>query len=124
MLGNRGRVFAYPYPCDMRKSFNTLSGLVLEMGHDLVTGDTFAFVSKNRKRAKVLWYDGTGLCLLAKRLDEGLFARLWEADGVLELSMSELSLLIEGCDVLRRLPLSPKVTDPKKKGRISKKMFK
>lgn len=94
------------------------------MGHDLVMGDTFAFVSKNRKRAKVLWYDGTGLCLLAKRLDEGLFAKLWMADAVLELSMSELSLLIEGCDVLSRLPLSPKATDPKKKGRIPKNKFK
>ena len=62
-------MFGYPGPCDMRKSFNTLAGLVLEMGHELADGDVFAFVSRNRKRAKVLWYDGTGLCLLANYLD-------------------------------------------------------
>ena len=79
MIGPTGRVrvFGYPRPCDMRKSFNTLSGLVLAMECDVTSGDVFAFVSRNRKRAKVLWYDGTGLCLLAKRLDQGLFASLW-----------------------------------------------
>ena len=58
MIGPRGqaRVFGYPHPCDMRKSFNTLAGLVLSMGHALADGDVFAFVSRNRKRAKVLWY--------------------------------------------------------------------
>ena len=67
----RTRVFAYGAPCDMRKSFNTLSGLVSAMGHDVAAGDVFLFVAKNRKRAKVLWYDATGLVLLAKRLDVG-----------------------------------------------------
>ncbi len=67
MIGPRGRVrvFGYPKPCDMRKSFNTLTGLVLGMGRDVTAGDVFAFVSRNRKRAKVLWHEGTGLCLLA-----------------------------------------------------------
>jgi len=108
----------------MRKSFNTLSGLVSEMGHDVASGDVFAFVSRNRKRAKVLWYDGTGLCLLAKRLDEGRFAALWgrESSGV-ELSMSELSLLIEGCTVVGRVPLSPARVDVERASRVSASDF-
>lgn len=110
MIGPSGRVrvFAYPSPCDMRKSFNTLAGLVSEMGHDVVKGDVFTFVSKRRTRAKVLWYDGTGLCLLAKRLDQGHFAALWSGTGdVVELTANELSLLLEGCTLVGRTPLSP-----------------
>ena len=49
---------------DMRKRYNGLEGLVREaMGHDLLLGDLFLFVSRNRKRAKVLLFDGTGLCI-------------------------------------------------------------
>ncbi len=113
MIGphGRARVFAYPRPCDMRKSFNTLSGLVAEMDHDIAAGDAFAFVSKNRKRAKVLWYDGTGLCLLAKRLDQGRFAALWTDGDEVELTANELSLLVEGCEVVGRIKLSPSAVD-------------
>lgn len=113
MIGpsNRERVFAYPRPCDMRKSFNTLAGLVSGMGHDVVAGDAFAFVSQNRRRAKVLWYDGTGLCLLAKRLDQGRFAALWTDGDEVELTANELSLLLEGCQVVGRMPLSPPRVD-------------
>lgn len=125
MIGphRRARVFAYPAPCDMRKSFCTLSGLVASMGHDLAAGDAFAFVSKNRKRAKVLWYDGTGLCLLAKRLDQGRFASLWTDGDVIELSANELSLLIEGCTVVGRMPLSPPPVDAAAAGRVAPSTF-
>ncbi len=115
MIGPSGRVrvFGYPGPCDMRKSFNTLAGLVLGMGHELADGDVFAFVSRNRKRAKVLWYDATGLCLLAKRIDSGQFASLWarEDETAIELTMNELALLIEGCAVVGHIALSPPAID-------------
>lgn len=109
----------------MRKSFNTLAGLVLEMGHELTDGDVFTFVSRNRKRAKVLWYDGTGLCLLAKRLDAGSFASLWEREDAaqIELTMSELSLLIEGCSVVGRIALSPPRIDVAIASRVASKSF-
>ncbi len=126
MIGpsNRTRVFAYAAVCDMRKSFNTLSGLVTAMDHDVACGDVFLFVSRNRKRAKVLWYDGTGLCLLAKRLDQGRFAAIWdtEADD-LELTMSELRLFLEGCDVVGKIPLSPPPIDVTRARRISRSDF-
>lgn len=109
----------------MRKSFNTLAGLVLEMGHELANGDVFAFVSRNRKRAKVLWYDGTGLCLLAKRIDSGQFASLWarEDEQAIELTMNELALLIEGCAVVGRIALSPSPTDLSSASRVASASF-
>lgn len=119
-LEHRARVFAYGGPCDMRKSFNTLSGLVSSMGHEVAAGDVFLFISKNRKRAKVLWYDGTGLCLLCKRLDQGHFSAVWQnAAEELQLSVSELRLLLEGCEVVGRMPLSPPPVDVGRASRIS-----
>ncbi len=103
-------VFAYAEPCDMRKSFNTLQALVEgEMRQDIATGDLFVFVAKSRKRAKVLYFDGTGLCLFAKRLEIGKFAAPWQGpmSKKLELTMTELSLFLEGSEALGRLPLSP-----------------
>jgi transposase len=120
----RTRVFAYGAPCDMRKSFNTLSGLVSGMGHDVAAGDVFLFVAKNRKRAKVLWYDTTGLVLLAKRLDVGRFTAIWEAhSGEIELTMNELQLLLEGCKVVGRMQLSPPPIDITQASRISRSDF-
>lgn len=94
----------------MRKSFNTLSALVeQEMKRDVLSGDLFLFVSRNRKRAKVLYFDGTGLCLLAKRLDKGRFAPLWnrKKQGGVELTPTELALFLEGSETVGRLPMSP-----------------
>lgn len=126
MIGPSGRtrVFAYGAACDMRKSFNTLSGLVSAMGHDVAAGDVFLFVSRNRKRAKVLWYDATGLVLLAKRLDVGTFVAIWEADtDEIELTMSELQLLLEGCKVVGRMQLSPPPIDITRASRVSRADF-
>jgi len=103
-------VYAYGEPCDMRKSFNTLSALVVEkLGHDLMTGDLFLFVSRDRKRAKVIYFDGTGVCLFAKRLETGLFATPWKGpmSKNLTLTLTELSLFVEGSEALGRVTLSP-----------------
>jgi transposase len=100
-------VYAYAEPCDMRKSFNTLAALVSgAMGKDLLAGHLFLFVARNRKRAKVLYFDGTGLCLLAKRLEKGIFAAPWKM-GDTELTMSELQLFIEGSATVGIERLSP-----------------
>lgn len=126
MIGpsNRTRVFAYGGPCDMRKSFNTLSGLVSAMGHDVAAGDVYLFASKNRKRAKALWYDATGLLLLAKRLDVGKFAAIWEADtGEIELTMTELRLFLEGSKVVGKMQLSPPPIDITRASRVSRADF-
>jgi transposase len=103
-------VYAYGDPCDMRKSFATLSALVTEgMKRDVLSGDLFLFVSRDRKRTKVLYYDGTGLCLFAKRLDRGHFVAVWKRHrrtALLELTLSELALFVEGSPALHQ-SLSP-----------------
>lgn len=102
-------VFMYDEPCDMRRSFNTLS-LVVEqrMKRRLTDGDLFLFVSKDRRRAKVLYFDGTGLCLLAKRMEAGhRFPAPWKMPRK-ELTLSELALFIEGAEAVRQ-KLSPSV---------------
>ena len=103
-------VYAFTERVDMRKSFNTLGAIVeQEMKRSILTGDMFLFVSGDRKRAKVLYFDGTGMCLLSKRLEKGRFSALWnrKTDGGMELSPSELALFIEGSESVGRLPMSP-----------------
>lgn len=64
------RVWAYPAPCDLRKGYNGLFGLVQnELGLDPLSGDLFLFCNRNRTSCKVLSWDGTGLCIFAKRLE-------------------------------------------------------
>ena len=112
MIGSTRQVsvYAYTQPTDMRKSFDALSALVTySLARDPLSGDLFLFVSRNRKRAKVLLWDGTGLCVYAKRLEQGCFTALWDQapDAPVRLTMSELQVFLEGADLLGRLPLSP-----------------
>jgi transposase len=104
------RVFAYPAPADLRKGFDGLHGLVeQELGRDVLSGDCFLFVNRRRTHAKVLLWDGTGLCLYFKRLEQGRFAALWRAsrEEIVELTLSELALFLEGSRLVGRVPLSP-----------------
>lgn len=104
-------VYAFDQPCDMRKSFDTLTAIVAEqMKHDVLAGDLYLFVSRDRKRSKVLYFDGTGMCLFAKRLEKGHFSAVWkQARGAsgFEMTLTELSLFVEGSESLGPRPLSP-----------------
>ncbi|MEM8997863.1 MAG: IS66 family insertion sequence element accessory protein TnpB [Acidobacteriota bacterium] len=120
MIGSSRRlsVFAFNAPVDMRKGFDGLAALVREqLDRDPTNGALYLFVSRNRIRAKVLMWDGTGLCLYAKRLEQGRFAPLWgrEREGEVKLSMSELALYLEGCQEVGRRPISPPEIDPNRK---------
>lgn len=106
------RVFAYTGPVDMRKSYEGLGALVRnDLGRDVLSGELYLFTNRRRTRAKVLLFDGTGLCIYMKRIDKGQFAKLWgdERDGerALSLTTSELSLFLEGSDLVGRRRLSP-----------------
>lgn len=105
------RAFAYAQPVDMRKAYEGLSAIVRnELCLDLLAGDLFLFVGRRRKTAKVLFFDGTGLCILMKKIARGQFAAPWRrAEGqTLELTVSELALFIEGSEVIGRISLSPR----------------
>ena len=104
------RVFAYTLPTDMRKGFDGLYGMVsTHLEHETLSGDMYLFVARNRKRAKVLMWDGTGLCLYAKRMEKGLFAKLWAGEDIttIELTMSELQLFLEGSRLVGKVAVSP-----------------
>lgn len=112
MKWNSRRVSAWAYaaPTDLRKGFDGLSALVLkELSRAPLSGDLYLFVSRNRIRAKVLHWDGTGLCVYAKRLEKGKFACLWSGgDGEpVRLTTTELSLFLEGSRLVGKISLSP-----------------
>jgi len=94
----------------MRKGFDGLYGMVSsQLDRDPLSGDMFLFVARNRKRAKVLMWDGTGLCLYAKRLEKGKFAKLWAGEDItsIKLTMSELQLFLEGSRLVGKVAVSP-----------------
>ena len=69
------RVFLAVEPCDMRKGIEGLHALVGErLGENVRGGALFVFTNKRHTRLKVLYFDGTGLWLMVKRLEEGTFA--------------------------------------------------
>jgi transposase len=108
--GRRVSVYAYMQPVDMRKGFDGLSALVTAgLQRDPLNGDVYIFVSRDRVRAKVLQWDGTGLCVYAKRLERGRFATLWrdQGDAPLTLTVSELDLFLDGSALVGRVVLSP-----------------
>lgn len=109
------RVFAYPRPVDLRKGYDGLYGLVQTgLKKDVLGGDLFLFVSRTRKLCKVLLWDGTGLCIFQKRLEQGCFAKLWrDDDAPVRLTASELALFIEGCALVGRRSLSPDAVERK-----------
>ena len=97
------KVFVALQPCDLRMSFNGLHGLVTErLGEDPRTGALFVFITKKRNRLKILYWDGTGLCIMTKRLEEGTFSwpRNVEAGRTkLQLSPEAFALLTDGIDL-------------------------
>ncbi len=106
------QVFAFCAPTDMRKGFEGLAALVRnELGKDPTSGALFLFTNKRRTLAKALWFDGSGLCVLSKKLERGRFAALWEhtSQPTLPLKRSELELFFEGSDLVGRFQVSPPV---------------
>jgi transposase len=102
-----GRVFLCTLPTDMRKSFDSLSGLVeQQLGLDPLSGDLFVFRSKRGDRLKLLFWDEDGLLLYYKRLEIGSFV-LPPADATrtragahgLVLKPAELAMLLAGIDL-------------------------
>ena len=84
---------------DMRRGFDGLAALVQErLGADPFSGQVFVFRGRKGDRIKLLWWDGDGLCLLAKRLESGHFVWPQASDGAVHLTAAQLSMLLEGID--------------------------
>jgi hypothetical protein len=86
------RVWVYSEAVDMRKSYDGLYGLIRRL-RDPLQGDVYLFISRNRKRVQALYWDGSGLNIWKKRLEQGRFADVWRRS---EMSLSELGLFFEG----------------------------
>jgi len=84
---------------DMRKGFDGLAALVqLSLKEDPFSGQLFVFRGRRGDRVKILWWDGDGVCLFAKRLERGRFVWPRAADGTVYLTHAQLSMLLEGID--------------------------
>jgi transposase len=96
------RVLVATRPVDFRKGTDGLCALVQETLHsDPYSGVIYVFRSKRADRVKLLLWDGSGLVLVSKRLEQGSFR--WPAinDGVMRLTSSQLAALLEGMDWTR-----------------------
>jgi transposase len=99
------RVLVATKPVDFRKGADGLSALVQQcLSADPFCGTVYVFRAKRANRTKLLWWDGTGICLFTKRLEDGQFRWPRIADGVMHLSAAQLSALLEGLDFSRVYP--------------------
>ena len=84
---------------DMRKGFDGLSAMVqTALQYNPFSGHLFVFRGRRGDLIKILWWDGDGLCLFAKRLERGRFIWPRAEDGKVSLTPAQLSMLLEGID--------------------------
>lgn len=97
------KVFVATAPCDLRASFNGLWALAqARLGEDPKSGALLVFGNRRRNRIKLLYFDGTGVCVLAKRLEQGTFhwpQSAGEPGAKLRLTPQALQLLLDGVDL-------------------------
>lgn len=106
MIPHGVEIFVGLDPIDLRWSFDRLAGIALErIGREARSGALFVFFGKRREALKILFFDGTGMCLFYKRLDRGVF-RIPEPleDGARTVAVDERVLddLLDGIDVQKK----------------------
>jgi transposase len=102
------KVYLATTPCDMRKGLDGLAAQVQTvLRADPFSGALFVFRGKRASYLKILAWDGSGLCLFAKRLEQGKFVWPPIVEGRLQLSAAQLALLIEGIDWRRTVAPDP-----------------
>ncbi len=98
-FSERLRYFVYRGPCDMRKGFDSLSGIVRnEYKMDPLAGDVFVFFSRQLNKIKVLHFQGDGFAIFSKRLEKGTFEipKTDSASGAIEISSDQLQFILKG----------------------------
>ena len=113
VLNRRTRVFFCKEPTDMRLGFDGLfSRAKDQIQEDPFSGHLFVFMNRRRSTCKALIYDGTGLVIISKRLEKGLFSAINPHLPVkIVLTQAEFNLFLEGADLNKRFIESPR--DPR-----------
>lgn len=97
--GTELQVLVATKPVDFRKQTDTLAAFVQEaLAADPFSGAVYVFRAKRADRVKLLWWDGTGICLLTKRLEGNVFRWPPVEDGVLRLTPGQFAALLEGTE--------------------------
>jgi transposase len=97
------RVYLYGQPVDMRKSYDGLYALARQgLQQDPLNGQLFAFVNRRATQIKVLYFDRSGWCLWAKRLEAGRFIGDWRDVRHREMDCTALKLMLEGVEAKRQ----------------------
>ena len=99
------RIMVASRPVDFRNGLDGLAAMVQQgLNESPFAGDIFVFRAKRADRVKILYWDGTGLCLFHKRLERGRFAWPAVCEGAIRLSAGQLGLLLEGLEWSRVQP--------------------
>lgn len=100
------RIFAFSEPVDMRRSFDGLLAILANaLSEDPLTGDIYVFVNRSENYLKCIYWDRTGYCLFAKRLERGRF-KIPSVLGKQELSEKVFRLILDGICLGRRRDVS------------------
>lgn len=101
MIPPHARIVLATQPIDNRKGPDGLAALVRDAGADPFSGALYVFRAKRADRVKIIWWDGTGLCLFAKRLEGDRFHWPKLIKGSVRMSAAQLAALVEGMDWMR-----------------------
>lgn len=114
-FNRRTKIFVSKEPADMRASYDTLFSKARDvLNQDPFSGHLFVFINSRRSAIKCLYYDGTGLVLLCKRLEKSTFSRINPMfKGEIILTAAEFSLFFEGADLEKRFIESPREINKK-----------
>ena len=118
-LNRRTKIFVSKEATDMRASYDSLFEKVkTQLEKDPFSGHLFLFVNRNRNSCKCLYYDGTGLVIISKRMEKGLFSRINPMyRGEVVLTEAEFGLFFEGANLEKRFVESP--VEIKKSARVN-----
>lgn len=108
-FNRRTKIFVCKEPTDMRASYDSLFNKAKEvLNQDPFSGHLFLFINRLRTSCKCLYYDGTGLVIISKRLERGVFSRInpfYKNDIIL--TQAEFNLFFEGAHLEKRFVDSP-----------------
>lgn len=103
-LSSSHKFLLYGQPCDMRKSFDALCGVIRSaLNRDPLNGEVFVFLNRGRTHLKLLHWENGGLVLYYKRLEKGTFAPPSSTGAGQALSWAQLVLMVEGITIQKSI---------------------